>query len=754
MPDYLTPEIEYHNASGRLFASFGFDPWFWDWYSGYPWVEPPRLYEIDPATGGPLGYVELDEWCALPGLEFVGDTLYGTCSDGPPWFWGGDPDLVTIDPDTGHVSYVGDTDIEEDVLIHGLAYDESSATMYGLVVDMYGPNQLATIDLGTGEATWLCDIWDDDYGYEANDLRAIEFGPDGTLYGGEANDSDLVEIDTSPTGGYCDMTHVGDTGFSVTGLTLAELREPLGMVCHVGDIPPGETSTFSIWARVQPDTLGMISNRVDVFTDTEDPNPDNNWDTEANLVLGKADLKVTKYGKPDGEIRAGDELEYWVIVDNLGPGYAHDVVLYDLISSDGEFELWWGDEEDGDGGEYSCQVSGCYCDYGWCECDGDARLTCRLNDPLPVVTAGSPGRWLLKVWVYAREQQSINNLARVVSSDLDPDLSNNEAFAEHEITAVADLELNKEALGEVLVGCEGAIDLRKDEVAAGGMLEYRLEVYNEGPSQAENVVVEDWGLSPFLDIVGVECIKDDGGSCSCNLSGLGELGDTNRQLVCYLGTIQDDEEDVIIITARIPSDVPEGTRLVNDAKVYADVFDDYNGNNLDSNWTYVSRWADLKVVKTQDPEIALPTMDITYSITVTNLGLSDAEGVIISDTIPVQVLDPVWTCCASDDGDCDVPCEPPTCPVEPCPWPDIGLYAQADIPAGEWVIYTVSGTLDWWPCGPFTNTVEVIAPQSLLHPDTDIDPCDENDTDFVVNEPLCHFDPLVLKSFPGADSTP
>jgi uncharacterized repeat protein (TIGR01451 family) len=203
----------------------------------------------------------------------------------------------------------------------------------------------------------------------------------------------------------------------------------------------------------------------------------------------------------------------------------------------------------------------------------------------------------------------------------------------------------------------------------------------------------------------------------------------------------------------VPSWVPDYTVLVNDAQVYSDMFDDNNGNDIVSNQTIVSRVADLEVLKTQDPQIALPGWDITYSITLTNLGTSDAEGVIISDTIPLQVLDPTWTCCASDDGECDVPCEPPVCPEGPCEWPDPGLFAQADIPAGEWVIYTITGTLDWWPCGPFTNTVEVIAPPSLVHEGEDIDPCDENNVAFDVNDPMCHYDPLVLKAFPGPDST-
>ncbi len=753
MPEWLAAEIEYDNTSGRLFASMGFKPWYED-LNG---IGEPRLYELDPTTGAEIGYVELSEDCALPGLEFLGGTLFGACNYDRPSD-DGMPYLVTVNPDTGEVHEVDSGPIVDDYgLIHGLAWDEVGRVMYGLWVTE-GPNALVTLDLDTGEGDFLCEIWDDDYSEPINNLRAIEFGPDGQLYGGIAEDSDLVIIDPTPmenNGEYCHMHHVGDTGYSVTGLTLMGGSE---VECHLGEIPPGESSAFSMWVRVKPDTLGYIHNRVFVHSETWDPDEGNNEHDEWNLVLGKADLKLTKFGKPDGVVRAGEELEYWVIVDNLGTGFAHDVILYDIIASDGEFALWWEGMWDGEenGAPFDCwvQENGCYEDNGYYVCEEDAQLTCRLNHPLPVMSAESPGRWLLKVWVEAWEEQSINNVAHVVSSDFDPDPSNNQAMAEHDITAVADLDLYKEATGEVLVDCDDDIDWWQDEVAAGGMLEYNLYIHNRGPSEAENVVVEDWGISPFLDIVEVECNTDSGDDCDCNTSDLGELGDEDRRLTCYLGTMEYDVEDYITIIARVPSDVPEGTLLVNDAMVYSDIFDDDNGDNLVTNWTTVIRTADLMVEKTQEPEIALPGWDITYSVTVTNLGLSDAEGVFITDTIPVQLLDPEWTCCASDGGDCDVQCEPPVCPEGPCEWPDPGLFAQADIPAGEWVIYTITGTLDWWPCGPFTNTVEVIAPEDMVHEGEDIDPCDENNVDIAVNDPFCHFDPLVLKAFPGPDSPP
>jgi uncharacterized repeat protein (TIGR01451 family) len=470
-----------------------------------------------------------------------------------------------------------------------------------------------------------------------------------------------------------------------------------------------------------------------------DPCEYNDYASAPILIQGRADLKVQKFGKPEGEVRAGDELTYTIIVDNLGTGYAHNVALDDVMRSNGTFTL-----------VSVTSTLPTLCEPSSGTYYRNLDFTCTLTNPLEVKgpMAGS-GRWMLTVTVVANEPQSINNRADVESSDFDPDMSNNWDIAEHEITAVADLALAKEALGEVLTDCS-TTELLLDRVAAGGNVTYTLTVSNTGFSTAENVVLLDEPLpSPELLEINVQSIKASQGSCQ-----KGHIVDQQR-LKCNLGTIQPGEAATVTFVAHVPSWVPDATVLVNDAQVYSDMFDDDNGNDMVSNQTVVSRVADLEVGKTQDPKIALPGQDITYTIVVTNTGPSDAQGVIISDTLPVEVLNPTWTCCASD-GECDVPCEPPTCPEEPCPWPDIGLYAQADIPAGELVIYTVEGVLDVWPCPlPITNTVEIIAPLSLVHPELDIDPCDDNNVAEAVNKvPFCTYDPLILKQYPGPDSPP
>jgi uncharacterized repeat protein (TIGR01451 family) len=514
-----------------------------------------------------------------------------------------------------------------------------------------------------------------------------------------------------------------------------------GMVeCYWEGLALGETKTFYIFGRVDPGAEpGTVSNSIEVISDSWDPVEYNDYASAATLIQGRADLKIQKFGKPEGEVRAGDELTYTVIVDNLGTGYAHEVTLDDVLESDGSFDLL---EVTSDRDALCDPETGTF--------EQDLFLSCALSDTLEVKgpEPGS-GRWMMTVVIRANEPQDVNNVAFVAGSDYDPDLSNNEAMAEHEITAVADLELTKEAWGEMLVGCEGETELWLDEVAAGATMTYTLTVSNTGPSTAENVTVLDEPL-PYPDLleIDVESIESSQGECLT-----AEFID-ERRLSCNLGTIGPEMSATVTFVGYVPSWVPDYTVLVNDAVAYSDMFDDNNGNDVVSNQTIVSRVADLEVLKTQEPEIALPGWDVTYSITVTNLGPSDAEGVFISDTIPVQILDPEWTCCASDDGDCDVVCEPPVCPEGPCEWPDPGLFAQADIPAGEWVIYTITGTLDWWPCGPFTNTVTLTPPESLTHPPEDIDPCDENNTAIAVNDPFCHFDPLVLKAFPGPDSPP
>lgn len=180
------------------------------------------LITIDTVTGLETLVGQHDPG-VIPGLEFVGDTLYGGYSSGGPGLGAG-ADLVTIDTGDATLTPIGPMGYDP---VRGLAYDEATGTLYGVGDPVTPPqpplgfgDELFTVDVATGATTPIGPT-----GYLI--LGGIELGPDGILYGGIANagindgpgaDGDLVTLDTA-TGV---ATPVGPTGSpAISGLAFA-----------------------------------------------------------------------------------------------------------------------------------------------------------------------------------------------------------------------------------------------------------------------------------------------------------------------------------------------------------------------------------------------------------------------------------------------------------------------------------------------------------------------------------------------------
>ena len=207
-----TTEIEFDNVTGTLFG---------DSTNGR--VE---FYDIDPTTGAVNGYVT-HPYGALNGMEYVDSVLYATFIDDPT----GPSRLVIVDVNSGDLDFVGFTGFGP---ISGLAYDKVNGTMWGVTgSDIVA--RLVTINLETGAAT-LMSYLVDDQGQRLQKVGSIEFGVDGELYGGLTSRapilaSHLVRIDTA-TG---IAAVVGDTGFSISGLTSCSDEFPM-FIRAPGDI--------------------------------------------------------------------------------------------------------------------------------------------------------------------------------------------------------------------------------------------------------------------------------------------------------------------------------------------------------------------------------------------------------------------------------------------------------------------------------------------------------------------------------------
>ena len=481
-----------------------------------------------------------------------------------------------------------------------------------------------------------------------------------------------------------DTDHCSVVGSTLDGAQVLECRygRQIGPNFVFEPLPPGGTWQFVIWARVDPALEpGTTITNTAVVTGTTtlgDPYLVNNTDTAKNLVLQKADLKITKFGKPDGQVRAGEILTYTIIVDNLGPSYAGidgrdpvagNVAIKDILQSSLEFDLI---DISTDRDAFCVGVPGPAAQVvpgtpwppttapppfgvipptGVADINQRLELDCTLTDALEVLSADGPpnsGRWILTMRVRAPETQDINNVVAVVSDAFDPDPSNNQAEVMHEITDVADLEVTKAEIGEVQVDGQpgGTVTLVDNQVTAGRSLTYTLVITNHGPSTAENVVLED-RLPPWMWIV-VTGFDTSQGDCDT-----GTPGEPLDKLTCGVGTLAPHASATITITADVPSWVPDGTILENDAYVYSDIWDPTNANNFASTLTTVSAWADLDIGKSargdnvngydpvtrqftkeqRDREVTAGEL-LQYTLVVTNAGPSDAQNVVFTDTLP------------------------------------------------------------------------------------------------------------------------
>ena len=323
-----------------------------------------------------------------------------------------------------------------------------------------------------------------------------------------------------------------------------------------------------------------------------------NWGTRAveltfNDCIG-GDLRVTKECKPDDPLLAGQTGTCTILVDNLGPGSALDVVLTDEHVSNGIFTFG------------TVETTAGTCTVTPNPQANEGTVTCELGRL-------SPGeRVTIKVPVSATTPQNVNDIATVSSSSEDPDLSNNQDEDGLTVVAAADLQLTKTDA--------------PDPVVAGTNLTYTLTARNNGPSSAAGVVVEDF-LPSGVSIVSVSTPD---GACVA-----GVPGSALQPTTCNLGTLAPLAQEVVTIVVQVlPQTVGS---LQNSARVSSSTADPDNSNDLATSTTTVTSRADLSLVKADSPDPVSAGAELTYVLTVSNAGPSTATGISLADTLPAEV---------------------------------------------------------------------------------------------------------------------
>jgi uncharacterized repeat protein (TIGR01451 family) len=347
-----------------------------------------------------------------------------------------------------------------------------------------------------------------------------------------------------------------------------------------------------------------------------------------------ADLSIDKSAQPVF-VTADETFTYTITVTNNGPSPAVNVEVVDTLPV-GVADV----AASGDG--WSCTISG-------------QMMTCTRASLNPGVSSA------INIELTApSEGGSITNSAEVTSDTPDPEAGNNSDSLQTTVNASADLTITKD-------GPESATAGGPDPVM------YAITIGNAGPSTAENVVLTDAIPSGLTN---PEYSTDEGDTWQP------WTGSVN------FGTIEKDGLRGVLIKATV---TPSATGTIsNTASVNSDT-DDPNVPNSSTKETTVESSADLSVMKSA-PDSVMAGENFTYTITVENSGPSTAVHVVLTDSLPPEILStPSLTYFV--DGE------------EKGGWP--GQVFMAALAVGESKEVKITGTVAPATTGALSNTVTV-----------------------------------------------
>ena len=343
---------------------------------------------------------------------------------------------------------------------------------------------------------------------------------------------------------------------------------------NLGTIVSGGAVDVLIRGDVPSGFVGDIVNTATALSTTPDPNLDNNTDTVTDPVEQLADISVIK-GITPIPVVAGEQAIYDLVVSNVGPSDATDVILTDAVPLDNP--------------EHSLD-------------NGITWATWMGSENLGTIVAGDTIIVLIRGIVPPDITGNLDNTANVTSPVPDPNPNNNTDSVTTPIDTIADVSIVKTGV--------------PDPATAGAELIYILTVANAGPSDALNVVVND-----NMPLDSAEYSLDNG------LTWFVWIGNMN------IGTLVVGGVETILIRGIVAPDTL-GT-IENTATVSSTTFDPDLTNNTDTVVIPVNPLADISIVKTAAPDPVIAGEQLVYTLLVNNNGPSDALDVIVNDALPL-----------------------------------------------------------------------------------------------------------------------
>jgi uncharacterized repeat protein (TIGR01451 family) len=183
--------------------------------------------------------------------------------------------------------------------------------------------------------------------------------------------------------------------------------------------------------------------------------------------------------------------------------------------------------------------------------------------------------------------------------------------------AVADVSMQAPATGKTD---------SPDPVIAGNNLTYSLSAINNGPDTATDVSISD-PLPANVRFLSVA--PSAGGSCTSPA-----VGQPGTVTCTWFGPTTMGTTRSMTIVTRVCPNVTCNTVLTNTATASTASTDPIPTNNSSTATTLVQTQSNLSVTKTDTPDPVLAGNNLTYVMTVSNLGPSNSSGTVLVDTLP------------------------------------------------------------------------------------------------------------------------
>ncbi|PWV51517.1 putative repeat protein (TIGR01451 family)/gliding motility-associated-like protein [Chitinophaga sp. S165] len=373
----------------------------------------------------------------------------------------------------------------------------------------------------------------------------------------------------------------------------------------IASIPVGGVATYVVQVKLPGAYNSALSNTANATSTIHDEVPGNNSSTTPPITLELgADISVVKIVQNAGKANyvPGEDVVYEITVTNNGPGEAKDVNIKDDAPANAMIKEW------------SASVVS-----GTVSLPAPAGAG-NIDQIISSMPNGAVVKFVVTVTANADRTGGLSNTATATTGSRD-DVPGNNTGTSATLPPVpkADVSITKSTAAV--------------SYTPGEDVTYTIVVSNNGPSDAQNVRVQD--LAPANTSIDAWTAAVTNGVVTLPfVTGTGDLDQT-------IATLPAAAE--VTYTIVVKTDASRTGQLVNTAALASPT--DYTPANNSSTTTGINPVpkADVSVVKTTTATNFTPGTNVVYTITVTNNGPSDAKSVNITDNAPTGTTISSWT---------------------------------------------------------------------------------------------------------------